>query len=114
MYNIDDIKRYLIQRREELEEQLADINTRPFVTGQVQDSSDEAQLSIQERINISLEDNELNEYNAVLAALKRIDEGTYGTCQQCGAPIPLERLRMYPTALFCVRCQGEREEQQLQ
>lgn len=38
---------------------------------------------------------------AVEAALSRVEEGTYGYCQQCGQPIDDERLRAMPTARYC-------------
>jgi len=38
------------------------------------------------------------------AALARIDSGTYGTCTQCGATIPEERLELRPFAGRCVTC----------
>ncbi len=38
------------------------------------------------------------------SALERLREGTYGTCERCGGPIPLERLMARPTAQSCVRC----------
>ena len=37
-------------------------------------------------------------------ALGRMDAGTYGGCEACGAPIPLERLQAVPQARFCVAC----------
>ncbi|GIM89864.1 TraR/DksA family transcriptional regulator [Paractinoplanes toevensis] len=40
-------------------------------------------------------------------ALRRIAEGSYGTCQRCGAGIPLERLEIRPYAQFCVPCQRQ-------
>jgi DnaK suppressor protein len=38
------------------------------------------------------------------AALARIDAGTYGSCVQCGAAIPEERLELRPFAGRCVTC----------
>ena len=38
------------------------------------------------------------------AALARIEAGTYGTCTQCGAAIPEERLELRPFAGRCVAC----------
>ena len=40
------------------------------------------------------------------AALARITEGRYGTCQSCGGPMGLQRLRALPEARFCVACSG--------
>jgi DnaK suppressor protein len=41
-------------------------------------------------------------------ALARVDNGTYGTCAECGEDIPTERLRALPFALLCVDCQEKR------
>jgi DnaK suppressor protein len=38
------------------------------------------------------------------AAVRRLDEGSYGTCQQCGLPIGDARLRARPAAATCIRC----------
>jgi len=42
------------------------------------------------------------------AALRRLDDGNYGTCQHCGEPIPAERLAARPTASTCVGCASAR------
>lgn len=39
-------------------------------------------------------------------ALERMAAGTYGMCEACGAPIPLERLQAIPEARYCVACPG--------
>ncbi len=38
-------------------------------------------------------------------ALRRMAEGTYGSCERCAAEVPLERLTVLPHARFCVSCQ---------
>jgi DnaK suppressor protein len=43
----------------------------------------------------------------VLDALRRIELGTYGTCVDCGAPVPEGRLEARPEAARCVKCQGK-------
>ena len=43
----------------------------------------------------------------VLDALRRIEGGTYGTCVDCGAPVPEGRLEARPEAARCVKCQGK-------
>ncbi len=40
-------------------------------------------------------------------ALERIKLGEYGVCEDCGEPIPEQRLRLFPAARLCVRCQEE-------
>ncbi len=37
-------------------------------------------------------------------ALARLSEGTYGTCEACGQPIPTARLQLLPFATRCVSC----------
>ncbi len=39
-------------------------------------------------------------------ALDKIDEGTYGTCDRCGKPIPKARLEVIPWAALCVNCKS--------
>ncbi|MFZ5866733.1 MAG: TraR/DksA family transcriptional regulator [Thermodesulfobacteriota bacterium] len=40
-------------------------------------------------------------------ALERLKHGDYGLCEDCGEPIPEQRLRLFPAARLCVRCQEE-------
>ena len=43
------------------------------------------------------------------AALKRIEDGTYGTCTNCGNEILPERLEARPWATLCIDCKRRRE-----
>jgi RNA polymerase-binding transcription factor DksA len=40
----------------------------------------------------------------VAHALERMENGTYGWCEACGAPMPFERLQAIPSARLCVAC----------
>ncbi|WP_431961374.1 TraR/DksA family transcriptional regulator [Actinacidiphila sp. bgisy160] len=42
-------------------------------------------------------------------ALRRLDEGTYGSCEACGKPIGRERLTALPLSRLCVDCSAGRE-----
>jgi len=42
-------------------------------------------------------------------ALRRLDDGVYGDCRDCGQPIPFERLMVQPQAERCAPCQAEFE-----
>jgi len=63
----------------------------------------EKDLSILEQVDAELAD--------VEHALRRLDDGTYGTCEFDGKPIPEERLEAMPAARFCVEHQAEAERQ---
>ncbi len=41
---------------------------------------------------------------AIERALEKIEEGTYGVCDECGAKIPKGRLKVLPFASLCVKC----------
>ena len=61
----------------------------------------EKDLSILEQVEAELAD--------VEHALRRLDEGTYGTCEACGKVIPDERLEAMPAARLCLEHQAEAE-----
>jgi RNA polymerase-binding protein DksA len=45
-------------------------------------------------------------------ALKRLDDGSYGVCQQCGQVIAMSRLKAVPYASLCITCQRLKEQKQ--
>lgn len=45
-------------------------------------------------------------------ALKRIDDGSYGQCEECSGTIPLKRLEAYLAARLCVACKSKQEKLQ--
>jgi RNA polymerase-binding transcription factor DksA len=45
------------------------------------------------------------------AALKRMDSGRYGICQECDSAIAIERLEILPMAALCLSCQHVRDTQ---
>ena len=49
----------------------------------------------------SIEGDTLREIDS---ALRRINEGTFGTCEVCGKPIPRARLEVVPHARLCMKC----------
>lgn len=52
----------------------------------------------------ALRGNTADDIRSVDAAFARIDNGTFGTCMNCGRPIGVERLRARPTAELCIAC----------
>lgn len=45
-------------------------------------------------------------------SLQRIEDGTYGSCQECGQGINKERLNALPHTPYCVKCESAREAEQ--
>lgn len=60
-------------------------------------------------LKIGLEELESAELVAIDAALKRVADGSYGLCIQCGSSISTARLHANPTALRCINCQADEE-----
>lgn len=60
-------------------------------------------------LKIGLEELESAELVAIDAALKRVGDGSYGLCVQCGTSIPAARLHANPIALRCINCQTDEE-----
>jgi len=72
---------------------------------QTQDNlADTATATLDREIDYTLEENSEHVLEAIEAALKRIEDGTYGTCVNCGKPITEERLAAIPWATHCIDC----------
>jgi RNA polymerase-binding protein DksA len=68
------------------------------------DSEDQAiELENQDPLQV-IEKTDITEIHQIEAALKRITEGTYGSCAKCGKPIDPRRLKALPTAATCIPC----------
>ena len=69
------------------------------------DQLEEIQAASQRSIAISNLDREFDQLRNTRAALRRIEEGSFGVCQQCDENIHPRRLAAVPWAPFCIRCQ---------
>ena len=61
-----------------------------------------ASVTLDRELDYSLEENATRALKAIDAALGRIEEGTYGTCERCGKPIDPQRLEARPWATLCI------------
>ena len=48
-----------------------------------------------------------SELDRVEAALRHVEDGSYGFCERCGKEIPAERLEVLPSALHCIQCASD-------
>ena len=108
------IKEMLLKKREEL---VLEIGRRSKASAEsaAQDIGDILDSVSEERtreLDLILTDREKRKLAQIDDAIDRIEENTYGICEECGVKIPKARLKVLPFAIFCVECQekNEREE----
>jgi DnaK suppressor protein len=68
------------------------------------DQADTGTKTFEREQEISLANSILERITQVERALERLDDGSYGWCERCGNPIPVERLAAFPSATLCVSC----------
>ena len=67
--------------------------------------ADMATDNFDREFTLGLASNEQQSLNKIDAALRKIDEGTYGDCEECGKAISQKRLMAMPHACLCIKCQ---------
>ncbi len=75
----------------------------------IQDLADKAASAYSKELNFSLSDGERNLLMLIDEAFRRIDNGTYAICTNCGATIGDKRLSAVPWTPFCIDCQELQE-----
>ena len=73
------------------------------------DAGDMSQSLYDREVDATLEQNIENRLQYVERALQKIEEGTYGICDDTGEPIPRGRLEAIPEAIYTVEAQQRRE-----
>lgn len=81
----------------------------PGLPNRREEVDDDAVAALESGLDVASIERDAHELNAVAQALARLDRGEYGACEDCGEPIPLERLRAQPQAARCVRCEERAE-----
>lgn len=94
---LEDRLAFLQGRVTELEAHLRQAHLQPG-----RDFEDMATDAEDDEVYQQLDDSGRQEVNEILAALARMDAGTYGLCERTGNRIPLRRLQVIPTARFTV------------
>jgi DnaK suppressor protein len=103
---IAKFKKLLLKQREEIVGEVKQIVESSKEMGQdgIQDIGDEASNIYNKQVLLSLNENERVRLQEVDESLDRIENGTYGICEECGGPISLKRLEVRPVAKYCVPC----------
>jgi RNA polymerase-binding transcription factor DksA len=79
------------------------------VAGATHDAGDESLAHLVADLDQAEISRDLGELRGLEAARRRIAEGAYGSCVDCGGDIALERLRAEPGAARCLACQARHE-----
>jgi len=103
---IAKFKKILLKEREQIVGDVKQIVESSKEMGQdgIQDIGDEAANMYNKQVLLSLNENERIRLKEVDESLDRIENGTYGICDECGGPISLKRLEVRPVAKYCVPC----------
>ena len=76
---------------------------------EVLDAGESSEVDIQEDIEFALIQMKAETLTKINEALKRLEEGSYGYCSDCGGEISGQRLRALPFAVRCKECEEARE-----
>lgn len=74
-----------------------------------QDVGEQGLIDLLEDTGLAVADIRRQELTLMDEALGRLKDGRYGLCDECGAEIGEERLRVVPYASCCISCQKRRE-----
>jgi DnaK suppressor protein len=75
------------------------------IAEQARDTEDDSFSNLIVDLNYSEIERDAEELRRIQGALRRLTDGTYGVCSDCGKDISLARLRAEPTAVRCIECQ---------
>ncbi|MGA2026518.1 MAG: TraR/DksA family transcriptional regulator [Syntrophobacteraceae bacterium] len=95
----------IIRRQNVLFSALADINS----AQDPMDIADPASSNRDRQFIHSIEQSSYKLICEILALLRRIEDGSFGICDECFDSIDIERLRVQPAATLCINCQKARE-----
>src|SRR5687767_1522230 len=109
----NELKQMLEDRRRELmnvvQGKMRDVRTDSAKDREVLDQGETSEVDIQEDIEFALIQMKSETLNKINEALRRLEEGTYGNCFECGEEIAQPRLRALPFAVRCKDCEEARE-----
>ncbi len=76
------------------------------------DPTDRASLESNRNFTLRIRDRERKLLVKIREALTRLDDGTYGKCDECGENIGIDRLKARPVTTLCIDCKSNQEAQE--
>ncbi|MCD6519807.1 MAG: TraR/DksA C4-type zinc finger protein [Anaerolineae bacterium] len=105
---MDQIKAKLLEEREKVREELARIEEALQERGEYGLGKGDPAV-YQWEFNLALREQFKEHLQEIEEALQRMEEGTYGICEECGKPIEIERLEVLPFTSLCIACAKRRQ-----
>lgn len=104
-------KEKLLAMRQGIAGEVASLKEEGFALGTdgTQDVADDAANTCARQMLLGLSERERDSLRQIDDALDRIEEGTYGQCEECGEDIIPARLEAVPYANLCVECKENQE-----
>ena len=113
----NELRKMLENRRRELmaevQGRMRDVRTEGNKERDAMDQGESSEVDIQEDIELALIQMKSETLNKIEAARRRLDDGSYGDCFECGDEISEARLRALPFAVRCKDCEEARESAEL-
>jgi len=79
----------------------------------VRDEGDRAEASHRHDLSLMHRERVAERIKRLSAALRRIEDGSYGRCERCGGAIEVPRLKALPEATTCLACQARAERERV-
>lgn len=103
-------EKWLIHRlnhsQEKAQDTLMDISG---LKDKLPDKVDQASSAFDQGLTLRMREREAKLVGKIRDALERLEDGTFGICEECGEEIPLKRLRARPVTTLCIKCKKEQE-----
>lgn len=74
------------------------------------DSADQSAQDVDAGIDYSLLEMKYEQYKDIADAFRKLQNNTYGLCEECGEEIAVKRLEVNPLARYCIACKTRKEE----
>jgi histone H1/5 len=111
-YGTKDLEKFRValeQARAQLMEQVNYLRDVSLKREDIGFSEEDGTDAFQRQVALNLAGREGDSVTAINDALRRIDEGIYGVCEECSCLIEKKRLEALPFASLCIACKSESE-----
>lgn len=110
---LDSFRSELLSRRNVLAHELQQVTAELLKEDEIfTDAMDQAVADADKSLTLQMKNRDRGILAQIDEALRRIDAGTFGECEQCGEEISEARIKVYPSTTLCIDCKAELESEQ--